>query len=178
VRGFLAGVQLDDATGNSSGHVVRNMRLDENKLAGIWAEGRGTTLLGNLVLQTGGAGALGADVDAYGIVTRGEGTRVMNNDVVGVTKTGTGQAAGIQLREAWGSVVEKNRVSNAAASTATGIHITTGYDVLVVENRLANVDLGISYLSSLGKFRGNLGTGVVDIVFGAATNAGNNHPLP
>jgi uncharacterized repeat protein (TIGR01451 family) len=174
VRGFLAGVQLDDSTNAAAGLVVRNMRLDENRLAGIWAEGRGTTLLNNLVLQTGGTTALGPDADAYGIMVRGDAARVLNNDVVSVAETNNGQAAAIELREAWGSVVERNRVSNAATSDTTGIRITTGYDVLVIQNRLANLGTAMSYFSGLGKYQGNLTTNVATLVFGAATDALNN----
>jgi hypothetical protein len=172
ILGFLTGVFLDDDSGlglNSSGHSVRGLRLAGNKRAGLWVEGKGSLVRDNLVVDTGGSTVF---TDAWGIFQRGAGGRVLNNDVFIVSATGN--AYGINLVSADGSIAERNRVGNAtAASNQTAIAIASSNNVLVVQNRLHRMNAGIVFAGSIGKYQGNLTTGV-GTPFSGGTNAGNN----
>jgi hypothetical protein len=177
ILGFHTGVFLDDnspGATNSSGHVVREMRLGENQVVGIRVAGRGTLIRNNLVLDTGGTTTLGPNANAYGILLKGAGARLLSNDVIQTLAQGTGIGFGVELQLADGAVVERNRIGNAALSAASskGIVVNVGNDVLMVQNRLHKLHSGLVF-SGTGKYRGNLTLGVTT-PFSGGTNAGNN----
>jgi hypothetical protein len=147
IRGFLAGIMLEDA-GASQGHVVEDMRADQNTYIGIDVQGSGNIVRNNQVVTTGGSTVSGANANAYGIVVTGPGPRVLNNNVITTVKQGSGTAWGIYL-----------------------FSVTSG---LVVNNRITEADKGIEYFGgSTGKYRDNL-TFTVTTPFTGGTNAGDN----
>ena len=146
VRGFLDGILLSDS-GGSQGHLVEDIRADQNTWIGIWVEGAGNIVRNNQVVATGGTTFFGANADAVGIFVTGAGPRVLNNDVTNTFKQGTGIAWGIGLNGVTGG--------------------------LVVNNRITTADRGIEFLGT-GKYRDNLTSGVTT-PFTGGTDAGNNN---
>ena len=152
VRGFLIGIRLDNA-GAGQGHVVEDIRADQNTQAGLRVSGARSVVRNNLVVATGGTTLFGANADAFGIQIGevgfgSDGTRVLNNDVIDVAKQGGGLA--------WGIYFES---------------ITGG---LAVNNRIAGLDRGIEYFNSTGKYRDNI-TVDVSTPYVGGTNIGNNN---
>jgi hypothetical protein len=150
IRGFFDGIVLAETSpGASQGHVVEDMRLDRNTVLGLTVMGRGHLVRRNHVVGTGGSTVLGLNASAFGINVLGVETRVVDNEVIGTTKQGSGVTVGILL--------------DAVA------------DVLAVGNRITRADIGIQYSSgATGKFRDNL-TSDVATPFVGGTNAGNNN---
>ena len=144
IRGFQVAIRMLDA-GLSQGHVVEDVRADQNTTFGMLIQGSGHIIRNNQVVATGG----GPQQNAFGIAVKGAGTRVLNNDVI---RTVTG--AGIT----WGIFFEQG---------------TTG--ALAVNNRITEAERGIDYNGgATGKFRDNLTFGVTTPFLGG-TNAGNNN---
>ena len=147
IRGFFAGIRLQ-APGASQGHVVEDIRADQNTYIGIQVSGAGNIVRNNQVVATGGTTCCGADASPTGIRVIGTGPRVLNNDVITVTEQGTGIARGILV----------------------GISI----GALVVNNRITEADRGIEYDASTGKYRDNV-TFDVTTPYTGGTNIGNNN---
>src|SRR5262245_11404776 len=148
IRGFVQGVLLDDA-GTSQGHVVEDIRADGNTFRGIDVRGWRNIVRNNLVMSTGGCTSCGANADATGIFVNGSGTRVLNNDVITVTKQGAG--------------------------IATGIRFDAALAGLAINNRITVADKGIDFGGgSSGKYRDNV-TSDVTTPFTNGTNIGNNN---
>ena len=177
IRGFLRAVYLKDTSGtftSSQGHLVEDIRADQNTYAGIVVEGRGNVVRNNQVVDTTGTTVFGANSDTFGVVVNGPGSRVINNDSTETVGVGTGIAYGIQLASADGAVVENNRVGNSSLATgSTAISLESGDDVLVVGNRMATMDNGVVFATATGKYRDNITSGVTTPYFGG-TDAGNN----
>ena len=145
IRGFSSGIFFD----GSQGHVVENIRADQNTRAGIRVFGNGHIIRNNQVVATGGT-TLVSNADAYGIfASTGAGTRVLNNDVIDTFGTGAGIARGIIFVDCiW---------------------------CLAVNNRITNANTGIEYrFTGTGKFRDNM-TFNVTTPFIGGTNIGNNN---
>ena len=177
IRGFLRGVYLKDTSGtftSSQGHLVEDVRADQNTLAGIVVEGRGNVVRNNQVVDTTGTTVNGANSDTFGLVVSGPGSRVINNDSTETVAVGSGAAYGIQLSAADGAVVENNRVGNSAlVAGTTAISVASGDDVLVVGNRMATMSSGVVFAAANGKYRDNITSGVTTAYTGG-TDAGNN----
>jgi hypothetical protein len=146
IRGFLRGIELGDS-GASKGHLVEEIRADQNTHAGMYLQGSGILVRTNHVMATGGTTVL-PDLNTYGIFVQGHGPRVVNNDVITVTGGGIGQGVGIFFSE-----------------DAT--------DALAVNNRITSADYGIFYFGATGDYRDNLTSDVTTPYFGG-TDAGNN----
>jgi hypothetical protein len=136
----------------SRGHVVENIRADQNTHIGIDVEGLGVIVRNNQVVATGGSTFFGTNLDAFGIVVLGNGPRVLNNDVIQTVKHGLGIARAIFF-----------------------IQVTDG---LAVSNRITETERGIEFFGvfggSTGKYRDNLTSGVTTPYLGG-TDAGNNN---
>ena len=148
IRGFFTGIWLAD-TELSPGQVVENIRAEQNTYTGIKVEGLGAIVRNNQVLATGGSTIF---EDAFGISVLGNGTRVVNNDVIRTVKQGRGTSLGIII-------------------FATG--------ALAVNNRITEADIGIGFfvssvIRSTGKYRDNL-TFDVTTPYVNGTDAGNNN---
>jgi len=149
VRGFLKGILLE-STGTSQGHVVEDVRADQNTLTGMEVDGAGNIVRNNQVVATGGTTTLGANASAQGIMILGNGARVLNNDVINTVKQGTG--------------------------TAIGIHFNGATSSFAVNNRITVADFGIDCTSgATGKYRDTLTFGVTTPATGTCTDAGNNN---
>jgi hypothetical protein len=147
IRGFAYGIFLDDA-GASQGHVVEDIRADQNTVAGIVVRGSGTIVRNNQVVATGGT-TIDPNLNAIGIDVRGDGPRVLNNDVINTVAQGTG--------------------------TAFGIVFNAGTGGLAVNNRITAADAGIIF-NGTGKYRDNLTFDVpIGTRFVGGTDAGNNN---
>ena len=147
IRGFSGGILLQDS-GASQGHIVEDIRADQNTLVGIDVRGSGNIVRNNQVVATGGTTAFGVNVSAVGIRVFGAGPRVLNNDVITTVKQGTGIARGIFLDSVTGG--------------------------LLVNNRITVADKGIDFAGSDGKYRDNV-TFDVTTPFSGGTNIGNNN---
>ncbi|HLQ22230.1 MAG TPA: Calx-beta domain-containing protein, partial [Gemmatimonadales bacterium] len=176
IRGFFRAVFLEDNSGTftaSQGHLVSNLRADENTYAGIHVQGRGSLIRNNQVVTTGGTTVFGANADAYGIRTEGAEARVLNNDVTDTNPLGAGAGSAIAVAQASGAVIEKNRLANSAANNSFGIYAASGDGVLIMGNRISGTAFGVFYQGATGRYRDNLATGVATPYTGG-TNAGNN----
>ena len=67
VRGFFQGILLGGG-GPSQGHVVEDIRADQNTLEGIQVQGAGNIVRNNQVVATGGSTFFGPNANALGIV--------------------------------------------------------------------------------------------------------------
>ena len=113
IRGFLRGIRLFDS-GASQGHIVEDIRADQNTVIGIQVEGAGTIVRNNQVVATGGTTVLGANANAFGIaVSFAGGPQVLNNAVINTVAQGTGIAWGIYLNIVIGGLVVNNRITGA-----------------------------------------------------------------
>ena len=143
VRGFLRGIFLENT--GSQGHVIEDVRADQNTFVGIAADGSGNMVRNNQVAKTGGTTAV-VPANASGFEIQGDGARVLNNDVIDTVAQAGGTARGIHL-------------------------IGTGH--MVVDNRITVADRGIEFDGATGKFSGNLTTLVTTPYIGG-TDTGNN----
>jgi hypothetical protein len=132
VRGFGQGILLD-STGASQGHVVEDIRADQNTVVGINVHGSGNIVRNNQVVATGGSTCC---ADSTGILVQGAGARVVNNDVINM----------INLAPGFG--------------TARGIFFFGANGGLAVNNRITVADKGIEFVVDPGKYRDNLTFGV------------------
>jgi len=179
IRGFLRGVYLTDTSGtftSSQGHLVEDIRADQNTFAGIVVEGRGNVVRNNQVVDTTGTTVFGPNSDTVGLQVNGPGSRVINNDATETVAVGSGNAIGIQVSSADGAVVENNRIGNSTlVATSTAISIFSGDDVLAVGNRMATTGSGLVFGgAATGKYRDNITSGVTFPYLGGGTDAGNN----
>ena len=116
VRGFYQGIRLADSSGASLGHVVENIRADQNTHVGIEVDGRGNLIRNNQVVATGGSTLT---PQALGILTSGTGTRVLNNDVIDTYSGDAPQAMGIYLTTS-NALVVNNRITNGSVGIFFG----------------------------------------------------------
>lgn len=166
LRGFKTAIFLN----LSSGDLVEDVRADLNTEFGVVVNGAGSIVRHNQILYTGGTVASGNAIEIGG-----DGSRVLDNDLVETLPVGNGSTA-IGVCFGKGIVAEGNRISNSALPTSgTSYGISTcsvGQDALVVNNRITRMTFGISF-DATGKYRDNLTMGVTTPYTGG-TNAGNN----
>ncbi len=146
IRGFLYGIELQN--GASQGHLIEDMRADQNTYVGIWVEGTGSIIRNNQIVATGGTTAFGANSLVFGIYVTGNGVRAINNDVITMTRSGADPSVGIQVASGVGNLLDNNRMTGA--------------------------DNGIVFAGGTGKYRNNL-TFDVTTPYTGGTNAGNNN---
>jgi hypothetical protein len=147
VRGFLVGISLRGA-GSSQGHVVEDVRLDQNRWRGVEVEGRGSIVRRNQVVATGGS-SLAANASGTGIHATGTGHRILDNDVITVTTQDT--------------IISR------------GIRFDAGTDNFAEQNRITQVGCAIEYSATAsGKYRANLSSSTL-VPFAGGTDAGDNN---
>jgi len=175
ISGFFLGIWLHDSPPytTSQGHLIEDIRADQNTKIGIDVFSRGSIVRRNQVVDTGGSSV---ESDAYGIVIIGPGARVLNNDISGSAATGSGIGGGVFVHAADGTVLESNRIDDISSGTGStyGLYIANSNDVLVVGNRLTGAVNGIYYNGSTGKYKDNL-TSSVTTPFTNGTDAGGNN---
>jgi len=175
IRGFVKGIWLDDAHpyGTSQGHLIEDIRADQNTAIGFLVIGRGNIVRRNQVVDTGGSTT---STWAHGIMLFGNGARALNNDISGTAATSSGQANGLYIDGVVGAVVEGNRIDDVSSVTgqAYGMYIWRSLGVLAAGNRITRADWGIRYNLSGGKYKDNL-TSSVTTPFTGGTDAGGNN---
>ena len=143
VRGFLYGIFLDDVSPytTSQGHLIEDIRADQNTLVALLVSGNGNIIRNNQVVTTRDTTVLGANVSAYGILVNGPAAQLLNNMVTEVAAQGTGVAFGINLNQASNSVVAGNRVSNVTSPNAIayGIYLIQASNSVVAGNHISIV---------------------------------------
>ncbi|MEZ0471490.1 right-handed parallel beta-helix repeat-containing protein [Luteimonas salinilitoris] len=121
VRGFLVGIR----TLGGGGHLIERNRVDANTLNGMRvAVGPGSTVRGNLVVDTGGAGPGVLAGEATGIYA-GHGVHIIDNTISGVAPTpesGSATAYGIYTETNGDGTVIENRIQGLAAAGAGSAH--------------------------------------------------------
>lgn len=176
VSGFLIGISLIsfDVPFLSRSHLVENIRALQNRAEGIEVCCRDSVVKNNQVINTGNSTG---NPSAFGIVVGDSNSYVYNNVVLDTLAKPSGVAHEIEV-SGDGSVIEHNRVGNTnpGGGASTGIFITGELsNLLVVDNRITNVNQGIVFSSgSSGKYRDNLTAGVAT-PFTGGTDAGNNN---
>jgi len=172
IRGFYQGIWINDGPPftTSQGHLIEDIRADQNTYLGFEVRGRGNIVRRNQVVDTGGSTTITA---AFGIVLYGPGGRALNNDISGTAATGS--AFGLYINTADGAVAEGNRIDdvNSGTSGTYGLYIYNSNDVLAAGNRITSADYGIYYFSSIGKYMDTL-TSSVSTPFTGGTAVGTN----
>lgn len=147
IRGFRQGIVLDGSFA-SQGHIVEDIRADQNTQVGIHVGGSGNIVRNNQVVATGGTTSFGPNADVFGIYVTGNSPRVINNDVIDTVATGAAVGYGLILKFCDGA--------------------------LAVNNRFSVATVGIFFSASTGKYRDNLTSAVGSPFTGGGTDAGNN----
>lgn len=174
IRGFILGIFFQGSSPytTSQGHIIEDIRAEQNTNTGIAIKGRGNILRRNQVINTGGSTVYS---HATGVVVYGPGARLLNNEVIGTFGTG-GSGIGIRLLDSAGSVVDRNSVTDTSGGTPYAVLITGSHDVLVRGNHITNTQYGIAYTSTIssGKYMDNL-TSNVTTPFSGGTAVGTNN---
>ena len=139
IRGFIIGIALE----GSPPYSTSSGHLIENvRLDGNTAIGIVVRGVGNTIRnnQVVSTGGTTNAGTTYGIIAYGPGARVLNNDVIDVAAT-TSTAYGIYISYADGAVVEGNRISNVISTSGgtIGIYILHSPNTTVSDNRMAGV---------------------------------------
>lgn len=142
IRGFQSGVRLSGQPfTRAQAHLVEDLRIDKTSLP-ILCNGP-ALIRRNWIAETGP----GTASFAAAIVLYGDESRVIDNDIVGVT---------------------------AAPGVNTFGMLVYSDNVLAVNNRIDDSEVGMQFLSSSCKYRDNLTTTVTYPYLGG-TDAGNNN---
>jgi hypothetical protein len=168
IRGFYRGILLQNDSPYTTGgpYVIEDLRADANTYVGIVMHGRGNTIRNVGVVNTGGSTVIS---DAWGIVSRGPGARIHNNNIFETKEQGTGLAGGILINTGDGTYLAYNVSGNTAPSTtgtSYGILIQDSANVIVRNNNVTMMTKGILF-SALGAgasgiYMDNLASGCVD----------------
>jgi len=147
VQGFWSAVNFQFVVGA----VIERIRSDRSLHTGINANSESVIVRDNLILNTGGWTGNGANADAFGVVVAGAANHVLHNDIVTVTKQGSGNAYGIYF------------IPSVSLSLAAG-------------NRVSGAERAIVAGASTGvKYRDTLSTGIALTPYLGGVNAGNNN---
>ena len=176
VRGFFGAIDLCGP--NSSGHVVKDMLLDQNTLFGIFAEGTGFVIQRNQIVLIGGStSTVEGSGSALGISIVGSNMRILDNDISELFADKDGFVEAISIVDSSGIVVQGNRISNEqlSASLGDGIVVVSGGGggTNVRDNHIMNFPTGIVFFESAGIYSGNQVFGT-NIPFLGGTDGGNN----
>jgi len=160
IRGFYQGVVLDDPFGTTN--LVEDLLVERVWKTGLSVAGNGSVIRRNLIVFTESPAA-----GAVGIVARGIGLTIRDNDIVFVANSPS--AIGIDVIST-NSVVERNRISSAATGVRTSV---VSHDVLISDNRFTSAETAIHFQNT-GKYRNNLTTNVTTLAIGGTDAGGNN----
>jgi nitrous oxidase accessory protein NosD len=170
IRDFGWGVGFEDPGGKSGGHIVEDLRLTENRGAGIYAQGRAIIVRRNLLIGNGYY--LGSGTGIW--IGRGPGVHITHNEIVdmipGDKESYTVSA--IFVSGAPGTSVQHNVIRNAAAAPGTtGVVVSGSSGASVVGNRIAGMATGIRFLGGTGLYLDNT-VGGASTPFAGGTAAG------
>src|SRR5919106_2943676 len=141
LRGFNYGISLTAPLGyvntpvpSSHSFLVENVRLIENRTAGMEVIGYDSVIRGNYVAHTGGSPDPRVSGHACGIIAAGDGLRIIDNDVTH-THVNTAHSGGV----------------------TTAIFLSASGYAAVVNNRISDANFGIySGVPNWGKYRDNI----------------------
>ena len=150
IRGFRGAIRLEGSSGG--GHVVEDNRIEAATVWGLYLQGDNVIARRNQVVDIGGS-TESVNVAAYGIVGY-EMIDIADNLVSSVSASGGGQASGIMVIDAEGSVIRDNTVRGVyspdgpvvgIAVHASGVSVR-GNDVLSPDTRPGSIGI---YCSSI-----------------------------
>lgn len=166
IRGFHTGIAI---TGGQPGHVVEDNRLDGATVRGILVDAPASTVRRNRVLDVGGSTSEpGA---AWGIVATGQ-VDVVGNDVDGVDALLSDESAagtGVLVQDDPLADIARNRIRRilgAGAGTGIGVRVLGGTGVVVRDNVIGDVGIGVQCADADSVAVGN------DIAFATTAVAG------
>jgi hypothetical protein len=115
----------------------------------------------------------------YGILAKGRGIVVRNNQVIatgGTTLSPNSDAIGVHLTGPGPRVLDNDiiTVTPTGIGTARGLVFMHAEDALAVNNRITSANRGIDFFFSPGKYRDNV-TSSVNSPYNGGTDAGNNN---
>jgi hypothetical protein len=162
---------------DNAGNVVEKLRVQDCVGLGIGVWGKGNIVRDNHIVNTVGNAFFSG---ASGIGAFGENNMVINNDVIGTTSAVSDDASlatGIAFNVCNQCVAERNRIVDTESpnpNSARAIHVQTGFDVLVVNNRIIKSIFGIVFgATASGLYRDNI-TNACTTPYSGGTNLGNN----
>lgn len=178
IRGFSRGIFIYTPTSgytDSRAHIVEDMKLTDNLLAGINISAIGSIIRGNVVSNTGGSSAASP---VAGIYAAGTGNVVSNNVVENTDGTlGAGYAGrGIWVSQTDGSVVRGNTVTNTKGTTGTyGINTYPSLGSLLRDNYVSGAsNYGVVMNSPADKYMSTI-THNVGTSYYSGTAIGHNN---
>lgn len=172
VKGFIRGVTISTGTpgrGDSSGHLVENIKATNNLYSGIFFRCVGSIARNNVISQTGGS-TVYATSHVYALYSDGSGNLLENNIVYGTDATLVGNpgAYGISVNGSSGTVLRGNSVSHTVAASGGAIGIR-GYSdgAMLLRNNEVNeangtgVEMETTDDKYMGTITRNVGTAYV-----------------
>jgi hypothetical protein len=177
IRGFYQGIQIFEPNPYvlTQGHLVEDVLVENSTFNGIQVNGVNSVVRNNHVTNTGNS-TFQPRLRAYGIQAYGHGSRIIVNDISNTVSNGRADAYGMVLGFANSSIVMGNRVNDVESDTGTSyaIFLSSSDNLLLRENNIINMDAGIYFSNSTGKYLGNLTTNVV-VPYTAGDDAGDNN---
>ena len=116
ILNFNCGISLTGATPQRG--IVEKLNILSARQAAIWSESKGIVIRDNTICGTGSGVTSGPWIEIIGIRSRGDESRIVNNDVIDTYRpncTGWGIVC-------YGGIVQGNRVTNTSQGT-TGIFV-------------------------------------------------------
>ena len=179
VSGFMRGVEV--AGLDAVGATVESMRVVGCTYEGIRVENRGAVVRGNQVVHVTGSpnATQGGNGVSVGIGVFGSGNRIVDNevtDVIGIASPQGGEGYGMILNACDYCVVEGNRVANTARHEQPSYGIEGGFStsIIVVGNRIINMNVGITAYTATGIFYTDNVALACDVAYGSGIDGGNN----
>ena len=136
IKGFFIGVDLDENTGTSSGHLIEHLRVDGAKWSGIRVAGDQVIIRDNHIINTGPGTN---EVNALGVWVKDcQGAFVHRNSIQGVTESNN--TFGIYVDECDEAVVRENDITAIGpASFETGIYLINQFPSNRIDVRENNI---------------------------------------
>jgi hypothetical protein len=158
IKGFNQGIHLTAPLGmvntrirTSHAFLVEDMRLLNNRSAGMYIVGNDSVIRRNYVAHTGGSDDPGVSGHAWGVIAAGTGLRILDN-IVSYTVANTVHPGGVTM----------------------AIWLAGAWDAMIVGNRIGEADFGINGSGNWGKYRDNI-TVNVGVPYTGGTDIGNNN---
>lgn len=160
VAGFQFGIQLSGTAQQSN--QIQCMLCAGNTYIGLWAEGKGTVVINNRIVDTGGCNLKGFTIP-IGIHVAGSNSRIVNNSIRGMSWCPgvTREIVALALDDVANTRVANNElVQPKRSENSWGIWVNSvGNDfsstVKVEHNRIANFHVGASFVYAKGRLIDN-----------------------
>jgi len=192
IKNFFRGVYIEGNPDTQEGHLVQGIKVSDGTFLGIQVKGRNSIIQNNTVSRIAlDGGTTTYTAMRYGMDLMGEALHVVGNRIIDVqinSTNPTGNAWGIYVHEASGSIIEKNKVSNTSASLVSlsvnqakiAIVVKDSTSMIAEENHCTGFQFGMVFENcGDGVYRRNIvngNTSTAYVVLGAAvTDGGNNN---